>query len=419
MVNVETLKVYQVGLGSFGRNGFEKLIDLHRHFGKVDIQLKGICDTDFERLEKAEKFAEANDIFVESFQDVEEMYKAAEQEKGKIMIYDAGPSETHSRHIHRSLQNNFFHLAEKPPSMSRKEHLSEKEMSREREVMYMVDFIERESPVVRKASNILEGEDVERLDIFRQSSIGLQKMLQPIKRAGVKGGAVLDTMVHEAYLFDILSTEDLNYESTETKYFMPKSLSSDKFMSIRGGYTENIGENTAQGQAKALLESSGTDITLHGSWIGFSEDARKAGRRIENITGHNVFESGYRTVEDKAFLNEECRFFTVQGNRNIAGDMLNEKLFDLDTGEKIDIPSLLHDQLYRVIEKAVLNAVGLENDKIGQHEVDEFMNSLFDVQESARGDSFDEIEKSRDKLKRMIIEDRKILEHEESDTIAG
>jgi len=416
---VETLKIYQIGLGDFGRNGFEKLIDLHRHFGKVDVQLKGICDTDFEHLEKAEKFAEANGIFVESFQDVEEMYKAAEQEKGKIMIYDSGPSETHSRHIHRSLQNNFFHLAEKPPSMSRKEHLSEKEMSREHRVMYMVDFIERESPVVRKTANILEGEDIDRLDIFRQSSIGLQKILEPIKRSGIKGGAVLDKMIHEAYLFDLLDTEDLKYESTDTKYFMPKTLSSDNFMSIRGGYTESIGENTAQAQAKALLHSSGTAITLHGSWIGLSEDARKAGRRIKKVTDHEVLKSDYKTTNNKAFLDEECRFFTVQGSQNLAGDMLHEKLFDLDTGEEIDIPSLLHDQLYRVIERAVLNAVGLENDEIGQHEVDRFMDSLFDVQESASGDSFEELEKSRDKLKRMIVEDRKILEHEESDTIAG
>ncbi|MFB6114892.1 MAG: Gfo/Idh/MocA family oxidoreductase [Candidatus Nanohalobium sp.] len=416
---METVKVYQIGLGSFGRNGFEKLVELHRHFGKVDVQLKGVCDTDFERLDDAEKFAEAHDIFVETFQDVEELYKAAEQEKGRIMIYDAGPSETHSRHIHRSLQNNFFHLAEKPPSMSREEHLSEKEMSRNRNVMYKVDFIERESPVVRKATEVLEDKEIDRIDVFRQSSIGLQKLLEPVKRAGVKGGAVLDKMVHEAYVFDLLGTDELEYESVETDYFMPKTFQSDKFMSIRGGYTENIGKNTAQGMVKALLSSSGTDITLHGSWLGFSEDARKAAAKIKQNTGFDVLNDEYLTVDDKAFLNEECRFFTVQGERNLAGDMLNGKLFDLETGEEIETSNLLHDQLFRVIEKAVLNAAGRRSDEIGPHEVDEFMNALFDVQEEASGDAYDELEKTRERLKEMLVEDRKILEPEESDTIAG
>jgi hypothetical protein len=416
---MKTVKVYQIGLGSFGRNGFEKLVELHRHFGKVDVQLKGVCDTDFERLEDAEKFAEAHDFFVETFQDVEEMYKAAEQERGKVMIYDSGPSETHSRHIHRSLQNGFFHLAEKPPSMSREEHLSEKEMSRKRKVMYMVDFIERESEVVKKAKEILEEEEVERLDIFRQSTVGLQKLMEPVERAGVKGGAVLDKMVNEAFLFDLLETEELELESVETSYFMPKSLNADRFMSIRGGYTEDIGRNTAQGTVKALLGSSGIDVTLHGSWLGFSEDARKAASKIKESTGHEVLESGYMTLDGKAFLKEECRFFTVQGSRSLAGDMLNGKLFDLETGEELDTPDLIHDQLFRVLEKGILNAAGRRSDEIGQHEVDEFMEALFDVQEEASGDAFDELEKSRERLKEMIVEDRKILEREESDTIAG
>ena len=416
---METVKVYQIGLGSFGRNGFEKIIELHKYFGKVDVELKGVCDTDFERLDKAEKFAEANDISVETFQDVEQMYKAAEQEKGKIMIYDAGPSETHSRHIHRSLQNGFFHLAEKPPSMSREEHLSEKEMARERDVMYMVDFIERESPVVMKAKEILEQTEVDRLDIFRQSTAGVQKLMNPVKRSGVKGGAVLDKMVHEAYLFDLLGTEDLDFESAQIDYFMPKTLNADKFLSIRGGYTEKIGKNTAQGQVKALMRSGETEVTLHGSWLGFSEDSRQAGKKIKDATGYEVLDSGYQTVNDNAFVDEECRFFTVQGERNLAGDMLHGKLFDLDTGEEIETPNLIHDQLHRVIEKAVLNAAGKRSDEIGQHEVDEFMEALFQIQESAQGDAYDELEKSRELLKEMIVEDRKILEREESDTIAG
>ncbi|PSH01240.1 MAG: hypothetical protein BRC26_04035 [Nanohaloarchaea archaeon QH_8_44_6] len=303
--------------------------------------------------------------------------------------------------------------------MSREEHLSEKEMSREQEIMYMVDFIERESPVVKKAKQLLEEEEVERLDIFRQSSIGLQKLMQPVKRAGGKGGAVLDKMIHEAYLFDLLGTEEIEFQSAGIQSFMPKTLGAEKFMSIRGGYTENIGRNTALGDVKALFKSGGTDVTLHGSWLGFSEDARKAGKKVRDATEHSVLESGYQTVEGKAFLDEECRFFTVQGTRSLAGDMLNGKLFDLDTGEEVDTPDLIHDQLHRVIEKAVLNAAGKRSDGIGQHEVDEFMDSLFMVQESASGDEFNELEKSRKRLKEMVVEDRKILEREESDTIAG
>ncbi|MFB6147857.1 MAG: Gfo/Idh/MocA family oxidoreductase, partial [Candidatus Nanohaloarchaea archaeon] len=184
-------KIYQIGLGSFGRYGFEKLVEMHNYLEEVHVELVGVADKDFERLEAAEKFAERNDIELETFTTDRELYDAAKEEEGDVMIYDAGPSEAHSSHIHRSLENGFFHLAEKPPSLDREGHMKEKQLAKDSDVFYKVDFIERESPVVRAAIDILEGEDIDSIKVFRESSAGVQKALQPAERPlGVGVGVV-------------------------------------------------------------------------------------------------------------------------------------------------------------------------------------------------------------------------------------
>jgi len=49
---VTALKVYQIGVGSFGKYGFEKLIELENEFETVDVELKGVCDSDFKNWRK-------------------------------------------------------------------------------------------------------------------------------------------------------------------------------------------------------------------------------------------------------------------------------------------------------------------------------------------------------------------------------
>ncbi len=421
-----TVKVYHIGVGDFGRYGFEKLVEMHNHLEEIDVELKGVCDTDFDKRDAAKRFAEANGIEVETFADVDVMYDAAAQEDGTVMIYDAGPTETHAEHIYESLRYGFFHLAEKPPSMTRDEHIEERKLSEARDVVWKVDFIERESPVVRKATELLENAEIESIDVFRESTAGIQKMLQPVERAGVKGGDVLDKMVHEIYVLDFLEASgqepELEFVNADCRFFMPKGIGSEKMMDIYGGYTETLDETVATAETKGYFESGDTDIRLHSGWLGLSKEARRAAEHVREATGHTVLNMEFRMAGDSAFSSEEARFFIVRGERNLMGDMLNNRLFDLDTGEELETPDLLHDQLYRVIEKTVKRAAGREVQTISADEIDTFMNAIFDVREAAignAGDFLEALEKAEYRVNQKVVQDAKILEDKEPGSIAG
>ena len=403
---MEKVKVFHIGLGSFGRYGFEKFVEMDNHYEEVDVELIGVCDKEFERVEKAEKFAESQGLEIRSWENIEQAYNAAEKEDDedcKILIYDAGPTQMHAEHIYRSLRNNFFHLAEKPPSMTREEHIREKKLMLDNEVRFTVDFIERESPVVKKALKILDGKNVDSIEAFRESTIGVQKLLNPIERSGVKGGAVMDKMCHEAYIMDLVEPEKL--ENVEKEYYMPFSFNGEALMSIRGGKTSEIGDLTAAGTVTAKI-SGNADIILHSSWLGASNRARTLGKELENLTGHNPVTSEFRTVSEKGLLDEECRFFVVKGEREIFGDMLNKRLFDLETGEEIDLESPMHDQLYRTLESSVRCAAGLENNSMSEEEIDQFMNLIFDISESKEEglDVFEQVEKANSRVSDLILD---------------
>lgn len=418
------LKVYQIGVGSFGKYGFEKLVELHNEFEPVNVELKGVCDSDFESLDKAERFAEVNDMDIQTFSDVREMYNAAAKESGQVMIYDAGPANMHSDNIYTSMQHGFFHLAEKPPSMTRGEHLKEKELAQKNQAMWKSDFIERESAVVKKALELVEDQEIEKIKVFRQSSVGIQKLLKPVERFGVKGGDILDKMVHEVYVLDFLEEAGYDFElelkDAEASYFLPKDRGSEKLMSIDGNYTESINYDTATAQTKAVFEADGVEVELNSSWVGLSDEAMIEAQRIRGEVDHVVVDRDYSELDQKAFVDEECRFFLIEGERCLMGDMLHNKLYDLEAEEQIPIDYYLHDQLFRVIEKAVLKAAGEEVETISDKETDVFMNALFDAKEEvSEGDFLEEREKALDKVETMIIEDRKIIENKEAETLAG
>lgn len=414
---VNSLKIYQIGLGSFGRYGFEKFVELHNHFDRVDVELKGVCDQDLEKLENAEKFASANDIEVETFTRTDKMYDAASEHE-HVLVYDAGPTEEHASNIYESMRHGFYHLTEKPPSLEREQHMKEKKLAEENNVMWMVDFIERESPVVKKVAKIIPDIDVDSIRVFRESSVGVQKLLDPVSRAGVKGGDVLDKMTHEVYVLDFLGDE-LELQDAETEYFMPKDFNSDKFLAVDGSPINEINAKTATARTSARFRSGGTEVELNSSWVGLSDEARLEAKKVEELTGEKIIEQDYRMVNDEAFLDSEARFFLVEGSRNLAGDMLNNRLYDLDTGEELEVPDLMHDQLYRVIERAVLAADG-EDHSIGNTE-NRFMNAIFDVKDAVVGDHdyYTELDRAREKMESLVVRDGKILEPQESERIAG
>lgn len=425
---MRTVKVFQIGLGSFGRHAFEKFIEMEKHLPEVEVELVGIADTDTEKLDSAESFAEVHDSRIETYHAAGELYGRAEElESGEneILIYDAGPTESHSDHIYESVHRGFYHLSEKPSSMRREAHIREKKLAEDRDVTWMVDFIERENPAVKKTLDLIEEEDIDKIEVFRESSMGVQKIFNPVKRAGVKGGDILDKMTHEVYVLDILEAAnnefELDLEHAEAEYFMPKDFNSDKMMAIDGGYTTSITDETATAMTNARFRSSGTVVELNSSWLGLSDQTMHYARDVREEIGEEVIEKEFVQEDEEAFLSEEARFFVIKGSRNLLGDMLHGRLYDLETSEELDTPDLMHDQLYRVLENAVLEAGGISENPVTDKETDIFMNAIFDVRDRAvdESDFWEELEDSREKLESLVVRDGKILENEESERIAG
>ena len=410
--SMESIKIYQIGLGSYGKHGFEKLIDMHQHMEKVDIELAGVCDIHPEKLEIAKKYSKTHDIDIKRFQDVDKMYSAArknKEEDEKVLIYDAGPSETHAEHIYKSINQNFFHLAERPPSMKRDAHIHEKKLAKDKPIFWKVDFIERESPVVKKTLDLLsEAEEIEEINVFRESTVGVQKMINPVERAGVQGGDILDKMTHEIFVLDFLEEvgqrPNFKLEQAECKYFLPFKQGSDSFMNLKGSKNNSINHQTATAMTKASFDTGKTRVNLHSSWIGVSSEAKEVASEIgmkEELLNGEV-----KKENDHLFSEEEARFYTIKGSQNLLGDLLNGKLYDLDTGKELETPDIFHDQLYRVLEKAILQAAGEKDSDLTEEEIDLFMNSIFNIKDEIHNkdhDFYEELSKAKKKVEEKVM----------------
>jgi len=418
--------IYHIGFGNFGSYSFRKFVELKDSLEDVDIHFNGICEKDFDRRKSAEQFVEEKDLDTEVFKDIEEMYESA-REHENVLVYDTGPSSRHADNIFLSMQHNYFHLCERPPSLNRKQHLKEKKLAEKSKAMWKVDFIERENPVVKKTLELIKGKKINEIKIFRESSAGIEKIIDPINRQNTRGDDILDKMIHDVYILDFLEKSGnnrdpkLEVEEVETKYFMPWRPESNKLLNIHGGYTKEIDYKTSTGQTKAQIKSGNTKIKLNSSWLGISNECRLEAQKIKNKTGTKVLEENYSVLNNTAFLDEEARFFIIQGEINIIGDMLHHKIYNLETGKEYQIKEPRKDPLQKVMEKAVINACKKntnDNNIISEKEIDTFMNCIFDIkEEAAQGEFLEELDKGQEIFEKLTINDRKIIETKPTEII--
>lgn len=411
-----TVHVFQIGCRDIGRIGFEQFLDLETYF-PLEVEFEGVYCKDFDAEDRAMKYAESQKKDVEFFNDIKELYSVAEDKKGSVLIYDAGPPHLHSRNIARSLEHGFHHLVEKPPSVTREEHIAERKLAANSPINYKVDFIERENPVVKKAVDIVDADDIENIEVFRESSFGVQKILQPVDFAHVKGGAVLDKMSNDIFILDLIGNK-IEFEDAKIDYLMPKELGGEKILNSDGSGARKITEKTAVGKCKGVFSSGDINMELNASWLGLSDEARVWNRKISEKFAEEIVRSEHREIDGKGFQNEECRFFVIEGEKKLLCDLRSEKIYDLEKEETIEVPELPRDQLYRVLEKAVLDAAELEKYKINEDEVDDFMNCLFDVQDQCSGDVFEEVDRSTERIRSLMSSDKKISDKIEAEGVA-
>jgi predicted dehydrogenase len=397
--------------------GFEKFLEFEDFF-PVDVVFEGVFCKDPGAAERAERFADSLDKDVEFFDGWRELYSAAEEVEGDVLVYDAGPVQLHSRNIMESLERGFHHLAERPPSVTREKHLSERKLASNTSVTFKVDFIERESPVVKKAERVLEEEDIEKIEVFRESSFGVQKVLDRVDFAHIRGGCVLDKLSNDIYILDFLGN-GLEFENAEITLLMPEKLGSGKVLRTDGSASVEIGDDTAIGKCKGVFSSGDAEVEMYASWLGVGEKAREWSQEIDDAFGEEILEMRHAEVSGKGFRSQEARFFTVKGSRNLLGDLINRRLYDLDSGEKLDLPEFPRDQLYRVLERAVLDAAGIDVKAVEEEEIDVFMNSLFDLQEAEKDFELDDaVENATRRIRSLMLPNKKFQDESRVEGIA-
>jgi predicted dehydrogenase len=377
------IKVYQIGVGSFGQYGFEKLLKIHNYLQDVDAVFAGFAEPSTKKGAAAQRFAESEGVDLVHFKTTDSMYQSASNQIGKILIYDSGPSELHAENIYRSMKHGFYHLAEKPSSVAREQHIKAVKLAKSSKSFWRVNFIEMENPVVQKAIQLLQNKKIEHIEVFRENKAGILKLVHPVKRLGVQGGDILDKMSHELFVLAFLKAAggqiDFNLQHVDNKYLTLDEINAGS------NFVDQIGEAAVLDtvtQTTAVFDNDGVELRLHSSWGGLSRRCRKMLNEYEPELGRPIAASRLKPGGDYDFYDEEARFFIMKGEMNLLGDMLHNRLYNLNKGRFVQIPKFKHDTLYRSIKKAVLEAaIGAPEQILDATEIDVFINAIFNVRD--------------------------------------
>jgi hypothetical protein len=381
------VNVYLVGNGSTFKQSLECLTHIAKFSPKVSATVSKV-KTD--ALDTGSQIKTADSM--------QEIYRDARGKKGKVMICDLGKASERNTRIARCLKNGFSYLAERPSALRREDHLRQKKMAEEADIRWMVDHHERENPVVRRALQICSNEDVQSVQAFCQNSKGILTALKKYPKNSVRGGDVLTSMNHLIYGLDFVDVNTI--KSAEAEFYLPASP--DSLMSLDGGRKFEVDKRTATAQSKAELEGDGS-LTMHSGLLGASKEAHELASEIESGFGYNPINTQIVQAEGKAVKLEDARFFKVEGSRTLFGDLANGKILDLDSKEEIDPEPDSHSPLYRLLEKACMEAEGHGVFTVPQKERERFSKLLFDIRERFDGSFENEINQSNKKLQAVKI----------------
>jgi len=412
--------VYQIGCGFFGKFGFEKLLQLSKkHYF---VEFNGIAEINPERRKFIKKKAEEYKTKLKIFDHTFEMYKEAYQksmrlkDKNKIMIYDTSPSELHYSHLLKSMKFGFWHLTEKPPALTKEEFEQELKFPKK----WGCDFIEEENEVVLTAIDYLKRNKlkIKSIEIFRESSIGLQKILRgAFAREGIKGGCLLDKSIHEIYMFSFLNAckqeiKNIKLTKARANYLMIESLNKNNFLDIFGQLKKEISKDiaTAESIVEGILETKKSKIPfkLHSSWLGISEEGKKISNKLKKLTNYEFVRK--KQEEGMKLPYEDFRLFILNCDSVILyGEMKNKKLF-VEKNKRIKEIQLLYlkeDALYRMLEKFIFKILKVKETNL--ENMRNIMKIIFDSKEKIWEDlrnkgNVKEIERTKNIVRKRIEE---------------
>lgn len=364
--------IYQIGCGTFGQIGFERLLQLSKRYDFVEF--RGIAEINPERREFARNKAKKYGFDIKVFDHTFEMYQDALclKKKGNIFIYDVSPSVLHYSHLLKSMKFGFWHLTEKPPALTKEEFKVELKLPKK----WNCEFIEEENEAVLTAINYIKRNNlkIKSLKIFRESSIGLQKILGTNRRS-VGGDSILDKSIHETYILLFLEAskqraKDIKLTKVKINYLMIDSLNNNEFLNIFGEKQKELTKDiaVAEGIIEGFIKTDKKiPFKLYSSWLGISEKGRKINKELKKLTNYDFIIK--KRVEGMKIPYEDFRVFIIECCSAILyGEMKNKKLFVKRNGKirKLKLINLEEDQLYRVLKNFIFavkreKPISLEN----------------------------------------------------------
>jgi hypothetical protein len=233
----------------------------------------------------------------------------------------------------------------------------------------MSDVLAHNNPAVRAAKD--EIDEVRGLKAFCESSVGVEKYLGVMSSGRTHGCDVLDRMQHLSYVNELADLRGV--ETAEARSVMPAG---DGAMSVNGDPTEDE-EVLATARTHARLEGN-AEIELYSSWTGTSQEAECVAERVESEIGRNPIRRSVASSGDHTYRSVDARFFVVEGDTELFGDLVSGSLYELGSGAEIDTPS---KQALRMTLRQSMDAVeegGMENPSAG------FDDILMEILEQAR-----------------------------------
>jgi len=395
--------VFQIGYGKWGKIAFKKFVQLSKELRDVNLILEGICDIDPKARADLEKIMEKEKLKTKIFSYTQDMYNHASG-MSNVLIYDASPGELHTSHVLKSIEYKFFHLAEKPPYLTKEDE----EMVEKQDGNWGFDAIEYFNPAVLFAKRFLKEERINILSVetFRYNSIGLKKILHGDHRYGVQGGDILDKAIHEIYLLDFFDSINMKLTDSKIDFFMINSIENPKLVDIRLKIFGGKNPATAQSNINGLAGK--VPIGIHTGWLGVPD--LDIVREIEKNTGKKIKFSKESEINGKKFLDEELRIFVIKGEKDgkpieMYGDMKHFQFF-LKGDEWKEITLEKNDQLYIVLRNAVYTTAGKEKFFIDRERIDLFSMFLFEARDKSLENPINpekEAEKTREYIMKKLL----------------
>ena len=356
-------KVFQVGAEGPGKPTWQHLVSI---CGCTEHELGGIYAPSLE--DGHLRFAEAAGHSPEGFDTLESLYsRAGTTDKG--LVVDTTPVEESFDALDRAHRHDVPHLVEHPSTATAEERKAERIAAASAGVSWMSDVLAHNNPAVRAAKD--EIDEVHGLKAFCESSVGVEKYLGVMSSGRTHGCDVLDRMQHLSYVNELADLREV--ETAEARSVMPAG---DGAMSVNGGPTEKE-EMLATARTHARLEGN-AEIELYSSWTGTSQEAERVAERVNSEIARNPIRRSVASSGDHTYRSVDARFFIVEGDTELFGDLVSGRLYELGSGKEIDTPSR---QALRTTLRQSMDAVeegGMENPSAG------FDDTLMEILEQSR-----------------------------------